>query len=417
MNEPLLVTGTPCDVIVASIWLNFSLHNVLYDYSLNAATMNSNKPRHSLLEMFDPLMVNSGPQTPLREVANASPDNSDKENDLPGSSDGDTLSLTQFFNRVYKVERTAKPATPNGKLIDFGDVTMDNDEDVQLISICLDNRDLLHEDADESAPEDEDQDMENILPCSSMQMFTTPRNRKILADIDIDMPTPPKLSPKQGTLKTSFLRAAIDAKIASDEKEPEPELKESENVSMSDYPMVTLYPPQFESTPAPETSSSQRLEDKHLSPPTTSKIFFHDSPGVPIPRPNLGNQSFDAHRVSVDLQSSFQMQLQSSDFSFDLVNDKISFLGAQEDSILRGMDDSFDINEEERRMDELVKSAAALEIKDEQTVEPESVLSDSGSIGRYISRFVFLVYANCSSETITKDSPPPPAKLKPAVGI
>lgn len=325
-----------------------------------------NKPRNSLLEMFDPLMA----KTPRREVANASPDNSDKENDLPVSSE-DTLSLTQFFERTYKLGHTTvtKSMTPQGKLIDFGDVSVSQeqeDEDDQLVSIQFESQDLLH-DGDADAEDEGDEDAENACPVLA-PVFTTPQNRKILADIEIDVPQPPT---KQGPLNFSFLREKR-ASVASEG--PETTVEES-------VPMITLYPPTFDSKAPLE--STQTLNENHLSPKSSS--YFKDSPTMPIPRSGkLSNKVFDAHRVSIDLQSSFQLQMQSSDFSFDLVNDKISFLSKESESFLREVDDDFDMGLEERKMNELVKSAEALYIKDKvfsKDEEPTSPISDSGSAG------------------------------------
>ncbi|EPT01698.1 hypothetical protein FOMPIDRAFT_1119763, partial [Fomitopsis schrenkii] len=76
----------------------------------------ANKPRNSVLYLFDPLESMS---TPRRD---GSPDSSssDKENDVqPGE-------VTMFFNRIYTSQKDTVPKTPNGKLIDFGDTTADD---------------------------------------------------------------------------------------------------------------------------------------------------------------------------------------------------------------------------------------------------------------------------------------------------
>ena len=86
--------------------------------------MNTNRPRDSILSLFDPLAT---PATPERDLS--SPDSSsDKENDGPGQ-------VTVFFNRIY-----TKPQTPphhtspcTGKLIDFGDVSIHDESEASLL--------------------------------------------------------------------------------------------------------------------------------------------------------------------------------------------------------------------------------------------------------------------------------------------
>ncbi|PCH42120.1 hypothetical protein WOLCODRAFT_72072, partial [Wolfiporia cocos MD-104 SS10] len=81
----------------------------------------SNKPRNSILHLFDPLV---SPATPRRD---ASPDSgsSDKENDLPPAPG----EVTVFFNRIYTSNRNAAPpSTPQGPLIDIGDAVTPQDE-------------------------------------------------------------------------------------------------------------------------------------------------------------------------------------------------------------------------------------------------------------------------------------------------
>ena len=53
----------------------------------------------------------------------------------------------------------------------------------------------------------------------------------------------------------------------------------------------------------------------------------------------------DPRRTSVDLYSSFHLQMQSAEMSFDLLNDKISFLGGAQDSFWAGADDGPEFDE------------------------------------------------------------------------
>jgi hypothetical protein len=335
------------------------------------------KPRHSILQLFDPLMAPS-PQTPGREVTSTTPDSSDKENEFPTSSI-DPLSLTQFFNRTYKVDRQPNPAaprTPDGKLID---ITINDDD--QLVSISLDDRDLSQDDDKFSL---EGEDSENAPPFikhgiqetsprvdDNPRIFMTPQNRKILADIDIDASYPPKPPVKQGTLKISFIRHAMEPK-----HEPVPSASEvapSAAVSCSDelavhaevsdpnssIPAIAFHPPTSEPRSSPDlvdTQASVNKSGSHLSPDASS--YFGDSPPAPIPRRTLPSAGIDRNRISIDLQSSFQLQLQSSDFSFDLVNDRISFFGGQ-GSFIDDIEDYSDPDNDrkERSVEEVTQKA------------------------------------------------------------
>ncbi|KAH8976887.1 hypothetical protein EDB86DRAFT_2774277, partial [Lactarius hatsudake] len=76
-----------------------------------------NRPRESLLNLFDPLF-SAQPSTP---PSCPSPDlGSDKENAAPP---GDSpITLTKFFDRTYTRYKAQLPhPLPKGRLIDFGD--------------------------------------------------------------------------------------------------------------------------------------------------------------------------------------------------------------------------------------------------------------------------------------------------------
>ena len=322
--------------------------------------------------MFDPLMVDT-PTTPQREESNASPDNSDKENDTPR----DPLSLTQYFNRTYHVKNLQKPATPTGKLIDFGDVSIDEDDGLALPGPSAVTTEAQPEDGDVPLsthfPLDpsEESDTENATSFPSNGPFMTPQNRRILGDIDVDALQPPKPPVKQGTLKISFHTAAdIESSVAEAStasvapSDPTPD-------SSTSGPVITLYPPAFDSIPP--TSSAPHISDRvddYLSPqlplPHTVATF--------TPRRSPLSSEHTSHRVSMDLQSSFQFQLQDADYSFDLVNDKVSFLeSSQELSFPESGDDS-DVDEivEDVSVEDMLKS---LTLQDKAVVAAKRIFS------------------------------------------
>ena len=329
------------------------------------------QPRKSILQMFDPLMANP-PSTPKREESDASPDNSDKENDAPR----DLLSLSQYFNRTYHVKSFQKPATPHGKLIDFGDVSIDEDSgpappgpSTAATESQPDSGDAL---LSAPLPVDlhEDDDAENTSSFSPSGPFMTPQNRRILGDIEIDALEPPKPPTKQGTLKISFLTAtnngssteALVANVASSDPKPD---------SSASGPVITLYPPTFDSIPP--TSSAPQISDK---------VDDYLSPQLPLPRTTTTftsrrsplSSEHASHRVSMDLQSSFQLQLQNGDYSFNLVNDKVSFLESSQEFSFPESDDDADVDEivEDISVDDMLKP---LTLQDKAVVAAKRIFS------------------------------------------
>lgn len=70
----------------------------------------------------------------------------------------------------------------------------------------------------------------------------------------------------------------------------------------------------------------------------------------------IRDESFGGNRHSVDLGASFQLHLNSSDAICDLLNEKISFLDAKDDSFLRTLEmDSFDGDDFEAPLPEEAK--------------------------------------------------------------
>ena len=290
--------------------------------------------------MFDPLMTSP----PQREESNASPDNSDKENDVPH----DPLSLTQYFNRTYRVKGLQKPVTPTGKLIDFGDISIDRDEELTpprpsevATEAQLDDGDALIP-AQSLTVAHEDCDDENATSFPSNGPFVTPQNRRILGDIDVDALQPPKPPVKQGPLKISFHIAASDVSRSSPAEASTSNVAPSDPKpdSVSPGPVITLYPPTFDSIPP--TSSAPQISDKvddYLSPqfPRTVATF--------TPRRSPLSSEQAPNRISMDLHSSFQLQLQDADYSFDLVNDNVSFLETGQELSFPEPDDDSDVDE------------------------------------------------------------------------
>jgi hypothetical protein len=110
------------------------------------------------------------------------------------------------------------------------------------------------------------------------------------------------------------------------------------------------------------SESTLTPSDTPLSPPSnnpTQSSPSHDILTAPTARPRLrarahttSSPSFNPRRNSVDLHSSFNLQLNCPDASFDLLNDRISFFGG--DAFAIDTDD-FDMHAEEEMMEALAK--------------------------------------------------------------
>ncbi|THH12454.1 hypothetical protein EW146_g7685 [Bondarzewia mesenterica] len=295
----------------------------------------TNRPRDSLLEMFDPL---ARPSTPPRRDVHSPDSGSDKENSepAPNTSVGDSpLTLTKFFSRTYTKYKVLLPKMPEGGLIDFGDDT------------DLDSLDGEADDAGQTADDENEGDCASPL---QVGCHATPQRRP-LADIELEeeeqeQETPAKktASPfnNQDTSSSAFatekptaapssspLASVINA-INGTTSSPTPS---SPSFSSLSTPTLHAAPPQIIVVP-PEPDSLV------LASPTEPES---PSPSRPPARPATSTSRLDPRRTSVDLQTSFSMHFQCPETSFDLLNDKISFLG--QDSM-----DDLDIEAEEREM-------------------------------------------------------------------
>ncbi|KAF9790480.1 hypothetical protein BJ322DRAFT_392685 [Thelephora terrestris] len=314
------------------------------------------QPRKSILQMFDPLMANS-PSTPKREESTASPDNSDKENDAPR----DPLSLTQYFNRTYHVKSSQQPLTSKGKLIDFDVASIDEDCELALpgpsssdTEVRLDSGDALLSTPPPMYLREED-DTENATSFPSDGPFVTPQNRKILGDIDVDALQPPKPPTKQGALKISFLAALSSGSPPMEVSATNAASSDPKADDVISGPVITLYPPTFDSIPP--TSSAPQISDK-VDNYLSSEIPLPRTINTFTPRQSPLSSQHTNNRVSMDLQSSFQLQLQNGEYSFNLVNDKVSFLESSQELSFPESDDDLDMGEvvEDVGLDDMLKS-------------------------------------------------------------
>lgn len=274
------------------------------------------------------------------------------------------------------------------RLIDVGDITVDEP----------DIRDLLEDEKELEAEINQcvaiDEDENATLTFRDMAKAATPkwsarRNdrreaprsmstpRTPLADIvlkDDDTPTMGrKKMLRRQVVPLASKTAQVDSSFENNFASP---LRNLVNLS-ANTPMANL-PPKIEiscdesrtttTSPSCSSGSSQRtLRTPELAtpgtlinascipvlispstPPSSSPSTINISPQPTESRLHPHSQSNDTNRLSVDLQASFQLHLQSSETTFDLLNDKISFFGSTSglDASLEERDPLFDDDED-----------------------------------------------------------------------
>lgn len=367
---------------------------------LAVTVMNAARPRHSVLVLFDPLLAVSDPSTPPRNIS--SPD-SDKEN---------VNTLTAFFNRTYNSSHPQPPQLKN-RLIDVGNATLDDS------SI---NASLIEEDGPEAhLIHDSDDDENDTLTFRHMTEAATPKwhskptpsatsspspsaPRTPLADLPLERDATPLARSKV------YRRPVVPHLSNLSQVQPIiPQELSSEFVVSPATPIASqasrsLIPPIFITHDNLPNSSSESLSSSvctlNLATPTGTLLTDTPLPVVAsppsnsiediLPAPSLDRSklrpnppSANSNRCSVDLQSSFQLQLESADATFDLLNDKISFLGSKNgiDSFFDSLEgeDSFDMSAEQGKMESVLKS-----MKNEETdgAPPKIKTSDEDLVTR-----------------------------------
>ncbi|KAM5532588.1 hypothetical protein V8D89_013714 [Ganoderma adspersum] len=355
------------------------------------------KPRDSVLYLFDPLQ---SPTTPRRDSSSSDLSASDKENDVPP---GD---VTLFFDRMYAIpkQQPAQVYTPKGKLIDIGDTPAPSDH-------LWDGSDGSDADGEQSESDAEgcglispsrrpfaELDVEHTpRPLDSARRFKPPAFGFALPPSQDSNPLPTLLVPAPQTSPLADVVNSINFSTASLSEQSTPtdlhpnHTQEAEHSSSSrpssPFPEINVC--------APETPSI-----KHFDVPKD-----HEHPANPtmVPASHLRPTSRltqlpldDPRRTSVDLYSSFHLQMQSEEMSFDLLNDKISFFGHGQDSFWAAGDDAMEFEEMglppalKAKVDKLISfaepppehsfRAACPPVKTVQAVEVLSVMSPTTEI-------------------------------------
>ena len=263
--------------------------SILYGVLVNAShTATMNRPRDSLLNLFDPLF-SAQPSTP---PPCPSPDlGSDKENAPVG--DNSPITLTKFFNRTYKRYKAQSPhPLPKGRLIDFSDTNISYDSHSDN-----DDEDDDHVPQEERAP---------VVQQEAGGAQGTPQRRP-LADIalgDSSSRSSPMSIPKKGAPAAALFGSPSSFRLARPTPAP------------SSSPLASVINAINGTTP---TTTPHIAVTPAAAPPSPSPTRRQLRPGA-----TLGvSPDLDARRVSVDLQQSLSVHFGES--SFDLLKDKILF--------------------------------------------------------------------------------------------
>ncbi|KAK0500591.1 hypothetical protein EDD18DRAFT_1459333 [Armillaria luteobubalina] len=285
-----------------------------------------NRPRESLLTLFDPLFGSVSQRNGGDSSVELDDYDSEKENNMPL---GD-VSMTSFFSGSLKKARP-QPALLKRRLVDVGDVTVDNT--------------LLMNEVWEEMREDEESDDENSTAIlgpvgktprasSSVNSVATPRlnPRTPFAELRMEREVTPVAHKRLLTRQKQLTNTPIACDSAT---QPQSSLSSLVDAVTSAGLSFAGSKPAFSETwpdvvpvsprmPVVAITSSLQASPVNIPLPL-SPIDISDL-GAPIPRPRLPAPIRAHDRQSLDLQSSFQLQFDSAESSFDLLTDKISFL-------------------------------------------------------------------------------------------
>lgn len=267
------------------------------------------RPRESLLDMFDPLVgmpttqSGSPPSAPRDSFGELS--SSDKENASPITSRGSksgSLTMTKFFDRTYTRHKAPPKPLPKGALIDY-DLSMMSDDSM---------------DASTEGDDVKDSDEEDAENAYQSPVAVTPR-RRVLGDIRLEQAA---RSPAGLLDATPLGFRAIPAPVFGSSPAQAASIAtgnhRSDAASLPSSPERPTTPPSINVLP-PDVGVTA------VAPAQQSP----SSPGL-------------ARRPSLDLHTSFNMSMNLRDTSFDILNDRISFVGC--DSMLSNEDFDVDLH-------------------------------------------------------------------------
>jgi len=258
----------------------------------------ASRPRESVLNLFDPLLAEPSPDEPDEQFE------ADKENSVPPMAD---LSMGALFGTKDQPTAASRPMK---RLIDVGDSTIINTV-------------MLEEDEDEAESDEDDENDTSMLgsDCatpkqSARNLALSPIHRSPLMEISLAEVTP---GAQRKPISFTFPPAARPISPT-----PSPSMKKQtgseEALDLSEgpfpfgVPSVTVQPTQR----SPEDSEDEKVDKSESIPSAATHTF-----GVPLASLVVPSQ---AHSPNKSFGQSFYMgSRQSADFSFDLLNDNISF--------------------------------------------------------------------------------------------
>ncbi|KAF9056558.1 hypothetical protein BJ165DRAFT_535247 [Panaeolus papilionaceus] len=349
-------------------------------------SQSQSRPRHSLLSLFDPL----------------SDDDTDKENTNAGEA--------SFFQRHIKSPEVIRTAFKS-RLIDIGDMTTHEPE----ANMLTDEEELENELNIDTHYED-DNDTLTFLEMAKAatpkwsakraSTITTPRSspsvRPPLSEIHLTEGTTPIMR------KRPFNRQLGTPASQLRQFELPVRQQGSHSAGLPSTPTTFSHPPSIVISPEESTSDAPLPGNMlgssvcTLDLPATSDILLTDTPApvlisppsphasangslsLPSPsesrlRPNfLSSSSHHKNRASVDLQASFNLQLGSSESSFDLLNDKVSFLSTNDglESFLNNLEDDPSFGDNDFKSLDLSSSKLKQVVKQSQPIVVHSGCTD-----------------------------------------
>lgn len=274
---------------------------------LAATTMS--RPRESLLSLFDPLHGDVA-----ADDGNLSDDyDSDKENSAPPAAD---MTMGTFF-QSFKTSVPPQPKALNKRLVDIGDITV---EEPSLVSVSED-------DEDEAEFDDENNFFNLALaeqtprprPPPAVSAPPRPSPRTPFGELQVGPDATP-VSSRRTVERQLFPRNGLTISPNKSSDGPLSSLVDSINAEGVSFSQLGLAKPRVPEITVSSPIATPFTAEFALSPRTTTRDDSLQS--------SLGaNSSPRSNRLSLDLQASFQLHFDSPEDSFDLLNDKISFLG------------------------------------------------------------------------------------------
>ena len=263
-----------------------------------------NRPRHSVLALFDPL---AAPATPARDL------DSDKENSTP---------LSAFFTRQNTHQSSTPVALPRKRLVDVGDATLGDTSILDLLT-------------EEREPDS------TSVPCleTPVPPFQPRTPLAELAPRDTD-PTPlvrfkahpnSPLLPSHAMLDDALLKGHDSLTDVCD--------MDTDNSTVPAFNADAINTPEILISSCHSVDNQPSLHTMDLDSPSPLRGDIESASRLYVPNTT-------SHRLSIDLQDTFQIHFQHNS-SFDLLNDKISLTEPMESLMA---DENFDFELERENL-------------------------------------------------------------------